>query len=484
MSTSDGGHAVDEGTVQKTSQTWVSELAELAADLYHGEIPVQVLQRAMIQTMDTIACAAGALGATAPKAVGAVIPHDPGQEGCSLFFESRKARPEDAVLYNGALVRYLDYNDGYLRQGPGGHPSDNVPVAVAMAERQRSSGADFLRSVVVGYEIFWRLRQGVFRAPGASRSLDGVSASGMVAACISGLLMGLDVASLSNAMAIAGSQGYTLPQVRRGRISMVKAIANAVVARHGILAAQLAAEGMTGPAEIFEGDGGLLEALGVEPTEAVRAMLFGPVGPWRITEVSIKPYPAIGTSQAAITAAVRIKETVDFSVEDIGSVTIRLPDGIAAREQQNPERRLPTSRESADHSVPFLVACALETGDVQPNSFDRDWDSLESSLPLLARIQILPDADLVADGDFTYPAVVNVSLKDGRLFSEGVTDTPGSPLDPWGQDEVGGKLVRLAAGQIPPAAAVRLIAAVSGLATAPSLQDLSGALTESMSEFP
>jgi 2-methylcitrate dehydratase len=459
----------------------VFALAGLATGLYHGDIPTNVLQRATVQILDTVACAAGALGADAPKAVRAVIAPG-GGEGCSLFFESRQALPEDAVLYNGTLVRYLDYNDAYLRKGPGGHPSDNIPVAIAMAELHGASGEDLLRSVVVGYEIFWRLRQGVFRAPGASRSLDGVSASGMVAAVISRLLMQLDRQALANAMAIAGSQGYTLPQVRRGRISMVKAIANAVVARQGILAANLAAEGMTGPPEIFEGDGGILEALGVDSRDDVWSVLMAPVGPWRITEISVKPYPAIGTSQAAITAAVRINQTASPSVPEIETVTIRLPDGIAAREQQNPERRLPTSRESADHSVPFLVACALESGDVQPGTFDRKWDSLGASMPLLPRIEVIPDAGLVADGDFTYPAVVEVLLRDGRRFREAVTNTPGSPLDPWGETEVGRKLLRLSAGRMSEEAAARLISAVSGLANAPSLKALSAALTDRDSE--
>jgi hypothetical protein len=99
-------------------------------------------------------------------------------------------------------------------------------------------------------------------------------------------------------------------------------------------------------------------------------------------------------------------------------------------------------------------------------------------MPLLSRVEIVPDPGLVASGDFTYPAIVEVTLRDGRVLSEQVSDTPGSPLDPWGEAEVGAKLLRTASGRISSATATRLVAAIGGLESAPSLKELTTALSE------
>jgi 2-methylcitrate dehydratase len=459
-----------------TTSSWVQDLAGSLLEAYGAAIPDDVLERAAILTFDSLACAAGAHGAPLVDAVRAVA-EGSGPPEATLLFSGASASCLDAVLVNGTAVRYLDLNDAFIGAGPGGHPSDNIPVALAVGEASGATGREVLAAIALGYELYWRLRRSVYAVAPPTVVWDGVSVSGVVAAAVSGLLMGLDGRQFEHALALGLSKGYALRQVRRGSISMVKGCANALVARDGVLAARLAEQGVTGPLEVLEGSHGVLAAFGLDAQDGLLAELIRPPD-WAIRNASIKPYPAIGTAQAAITGALTVARMEDVDPADIVEVRVHLPDTKATREHVNEEyRQRPNSRESADHSVAFLMAVALEDGELSLAQFEQERWLRASTRALMERVQVVPDASLVSVDASCYPAVLDIHLVGGDKRAVSVMKTPGSPEAPWGFEDVEAKFIGIQqlGWSRDEVAAVR--DALRGLATAVDLTGLLDSLS-------
>lgn len=452
---------------------WVEAVGTALLDAYRKEIPDDVLGRAAIQLFDTIACAAGGQGAPVVEAVRSAT-RGSGPAEATVLFSSERISCLDAVLVNGTAVRYLDVNDAFIGDGPGGHPSDNIAVALAVGEVAGATGRDVLAATILGYELYRRLRRLAYAPQASPGAWDGVSASGGVAAAVAGLLLGLDEERFVHALALGFTKGYTLKQVRRGSISTVKACANALVARDGVLAARLAAEGVTGPLTILEGGHGLLAAFGLDATPELLAELSAPPT-WAIRDISIKPYPAVATSQAAIAATLQIVHEHRPDPDDVVEVQIRQPDSKATREHIGEGyRQRPNSRESADHSIPFLIACAIEDAELSPAQFEDERWLRPSTTDLMTRVRVVPDVDLAvrARGAVCYPAIVRLVLADGTAHEVAVLDTPGSPQAPWGFDDVAGKFHRIDQLGASPEQVAVVRDALRDLASAPDLTEV------------
>lgn len=430
--------------------TWLKDIADWLHSTPASAIPAPTRKIAARQVLDSIACAIGALDHEAPEVMGRVVRTLGGTPESSLVAEPERTSALHAILYNGSLVRALDCNDAFVRGGPGGHPSDNIVVAMAFAERERASGAEMVRAIALGYELFWRLRSSLFRdREGPAAAWDGVSASGFVAAAMAGLLLRLDRDQLAHALAIGGAQTYSIAEIRRGEISMLKASANAIAAHVGALGALLAAHGMTGPAELIEGSRGLLWGLEAEATPEQRHYLTQPVTTWHIDDISIKLFPAVATSQSALAATLDIVSKHAVQAADVERIEVRFPDTPTTHEHLADEaRRNPRTRETADHSIPFLVAAAVEDGELGPAQFrDQRWFHPRTR-ELMGRVNMSADGRLNATMGADYPAAVTIVLRNGTQHTSEMLKVPGSPSRPLTDEELGQKLRRLAAGRL------------------------------------
>jgi 2-methylcitrate dehydratase len=246
-------------------------------------------------------------------------------------------------------------------------------------------------------------------------------------------------------MAIGGAQTYSLSEVRGGEISMLKASANAIAAHTGALGALLAADGMSGPPKLFEGGRGMLAAFGFEPSEELRRTLIGPSDYWSIVDISIKPFPAIATSQGALSATLELAREHKLKAEDVASVEVRFADLPITRDHlADADRRDPRTRETADHSINFLVAAALQDGELGPAQFrDERWlrpDTRE----LMRRVSMLADPGLNAHAVTEYPATVTVTTRGGQMLHREMLKVPGSPTNPLSDEQLCQKLRRFA----------------------------------------
>ena len=187
-----------------------------------ADIPQRAITQAKLLLLDTLGCGLGALDHAVAAGVVRAMLAQGGAPQSTVIGSTRKISAQNAVLANGALVRVLDLNDYTVESGGlGGHPSDNIPVALALGEAYARPGRDILAAIVIGYEIFARVRAMM----DARSDWDGVSVSGLVAPAIAGRLIGLDRPRLAHGLALSAARTATSAAVRSGDMSAAKSIA-------------------------------------------------------------------------------------------------------------------------------------------------------------------------------------------------------------------------------------------------------------------
>jgi 2-methylcitrate dehydratase len=336
------------------------------------------------------------------------------------------------------LVRYLDCNDTYAARGTG-HPSDMIPGVLAVADAHRADGRAVITAIAAAYEAFCRLAdeiplkgwdQGMFAAIGA--------------ACGAGKILGLDRAGMGNAISIAITSGVPLGVTRIGELSMWKGCATAAAIRMGVFAAELAAEGMTGPGAPFEGRDGLWQHLGIEAPAWGR---FGGGGePFRITSTSFKAYPSVVHTQGPIELVLELRKQV--AAAEVKSVHVATYGEAVRRTAAETEKWDPETRETADHSLPYLVAAALQDGAVTPATFAPARIQDPALRPLIKKLTV------VEEPEFTrrYPAEsctrIEMTTTDGRRVAAETSHPKGHLRNPLTDGEVEGKFRGLASGAL------------------------------------
>src|SRR6266446_5014184 len=372
-------------------KTLAEQLADYAVGLKFEDLPAPVVREVKRRVIDSVGCALGAWNAEPCGVARRVASAFSAGRGATLLGTRHRAPPDWAAFANGCLVRYLDYNDTYLSKEPA-HPSDNIPAALAVAEAENASGVEFIVAIALAYEVQCRLCD---TASLRARGWDHVTYGAFSTALAAARLMRLDVERTRHAVGIAGVASAALRQSRVGELSHWKGCAFANAARHGVFAALLAREGMTGPAPIFEGEKGF-QALVSGPLEA-RVGEWGRSrgGDFMILNTCIKFWPAEYHSQSAIEAALRLRSQVG-DMAQIESVRVESHDAAADIIGSEPEKWRPTSRETADHSLPYIVAVALVDGEVTAKQFEPARIAEPALLALVQRVKVQRHAELSA----------------------------------------------------------------------------------------
>jgi 2-methylcitrate dehydratase len=358
------------------------------------------------------------------------------------------------------------------KNGPqiGGHPSDNIPVALAVGEARRSSGRDVLASIAIGYEIFGRIK-GLMDRKGA---WDGVTISGFVVPVMAGRLMGLDAGRLAHALALSGARSATPALVRHGGISAAKSIANALVAESAVEATLLAEHGLTGPLAILEHERGMRS---VFPSGDIVAAVSGRLpAQWYIMQSNMKAYPCVATAQSAAAAALDIHRSLNGAIENVDSIEVVMIDNPFIHEQQtDPKRVHPHSREAADHSFQYVVAAALSDGAFGPAQFEGERWRDPKIVALMEKILMTRDAALNIHATGSYPCVIRLRERNGKEHVAERLFPPGYSRGGIAESDVIGKF-HTAAASLHAARRERIITAALGLDRADDLTHLTSAL--------
>src|SRR6202040_1572123 len=381
--------AAGPGTIEELARWVLAPRAE--------EIPEAAVQQAKLLVLDTIGCGYAALAEDSARAVLATLADLGGAPCCSVIGGAVKTSAPNAVLVNGALIRILDLND-YVNNPKGeigGHPSDNIPVALAAGEMCGSPGRDLIAAIVLGYELFGRAKDLIARDSG----WDGVTISGLVAPAIAGRLMGLDQQHLAHALALSAARAPTPLAVRHGAISAAKSFANALVAQNGVQAALLARHGVTGPLDLMDSPDGLRPLFSKGDA---RVALTAPLThDSTIMRANIKAYPCLATGQAIVAAGLAlhrdVKSALNGDVSRLAHIRVAMADmPFLRRQKDDPGRIDPTSREAADHSFNFLAAVALLDGEFGLAQFENERWNDPKVRAVMARLEIDVDGQLNA----------------------------------------------------------------------------------------
>ena len=237
--------------------TAVQQLAEFAVGARWEQVSAASQEALKMRVLDALGCAYGALAAPPIRAIRGHT-EDFGGRPVSAMIGGGRTSPDRAAFYNGAAVRYLDFNDAFLGQGEACHPSDNLAPVLAAAEYAGASGRDFLTALAVAYQVQVRLSQ---VAPVRGRGFDHSTQGTYAAAAGVARVLGLNAGQAANAIAISGTAFNALRVTRTGALSNWKGLAYPNVAFGAIHAAFLARRGITGPMGVFEGPKGFMDAI-------------------------------------------------------------------------------------------------------------------------------------------------------------------------------------------------------------------------------
>jgi 2-methylcitrate dehydratase len=347
----------------------------------------------------------------------------------------------------------------------------------SVGEAAQAGGKELITAAVLAYEVQCRLCDAAsLRKHGIDHVTYGAISSAL-AAC---KLLKLDATKTAHAVGLAGVCNVALRQTRSGELSMWKGCAFANAARNGVFAALLAAEGLTGPAPIFEGDLGLMKLItgpfevapfgGEGPHRLVPTVPVGTLSPSRshedrgnddafmITSTYLKFWPAEYHSQSAIDAALQLRPQVG-DVRHIETIDIDTFDAAVDIIGKDPEKWRPRTRETADHSLPYCTAVALADGDVTLAQFEPKRFTDSALLELTGRVRIHRDQALSERYPRGIPTRLIVTMKDGRQFVREVEFPRGHNLNPMTDAEVENKFRTLAEPHCGKERADRILAA-------------------------
>lgn len=420
-------------TAGQTIAKWVNGLR-------YEDLPVGTVHEVKRRVIDSLATCLGAYhshpGRIAREQAQSVsVP----ARGAGVWGTKHRTTPDLAAFANGAMVRYLDYNDTYLSREPA-HPSDNLSAAVAVTQAARRTGRDLILAAVIGYELQCRMCDAdSLRRGGWDHVVYGALSTAMLA----GRLWGLSEAQLEHALGLAGVCNIATRQTRTGQISDWKACAFSNAARNGVFAADLARRGLTGPFEILEGPKGLMKQLNVP---GLRDLVLSPGGQFMIDRTYIKYWPAEYHSQSAIDACLQLRPQV--AGREISSILIKSFEAAVSIIGSEPEKLRPTSRETADHSMFYCCAAALVDGDVTLATFDESRLADPRLLNLIDRTTIVEDAELNNGYPKGIPNDITITCADGTVATRRVDFPRGHAENPMTDEEVIAKFRRLASGVI------------------------------------
>jgi 2-methylcitrate dehydratase len=431
-------------------------LAEIAGGIRFDALPDDVVRHAKRLILDTLGCALGSFSAAPSEVVRKTIAQLGGTPEATVMVSGERTSCALATLANGTMIRHADSNDYYFGRDPA-HPSGNLAAILAVGERQSASGRDVIAAMAAAYEIHIRLADHAGEPNIWQRGWHHGTNTQFAAAAAAARLLGGDVDVIATAMAIAGSHNNTLAQLQSGGISMMKATGEATIAKGGVEAALLACNGLTGPAEIFEGRSGWGKGVaGSVDFERLAA----PIGGYRILDACIKPYATVASALASVQAAIDIKNAHRPVGADIEEMTVSLASYALNTPSFDPAKLDPQNKETADHSFHYCAAVALLDGDCGEAQFTDERLRSPDVRALMKKIVLKPDDEFTRRFPQAAGGAVELRMSDGRVYQRRCPYPPGHSQNPLDDKAVQAKFRQLSAHQLSAGGADAIIDAV------------------------
>ncbi len=441
-----------------TNRPITARMAEWAAGLRFEDIPAETVHQAKRFLLDSLACALGGYGQHDVKIALEVLDEIAGRGPCTVIGSGKKVDAVSAALANALMVRVMDYNDIYWKQDPS-HPSDLIPAAMACCERAASDGKELIVGIVLGHEFEMRFCEAA--VPGIrERGWHHATLTAFVSPIVAGRALHLDAALIQHAIGISASRHATMGAVTAGKLTMMKNTVDPLATQSGVVAALLAERGYTGPEHVVDGKEGLTHCFG--PDWKLDVLTNGLGESWRINQCGMKGFPTEALTHTPISAVLDLVREHDLKPEQVAKVHIRslarAADILADASKYDPH-----SKETADHSLPFVIAAALVDRQVTPLQFTPEKISDPLIRAQLKKVEVVADPEIEKVFPELQRVVVTIHTTDGRELTRRLDYPKGDPRNPLSDGELEEKFEALAGSVLSPEARRRVIAAVWNL---------------------
>ena len=449
------------------TDTITATMARWATDLTYSDLGEQAIHEAKRYLLDSLGCAFGGYRQEDARIALAVLQEIGGAGNATVIGSGAKTDPVSASLANALMVRVMDYNDIYWQQDPS-HPSDIIPAAMACGERVGRNGKDLTVGIVLGHEFEMRLCEAAF--PGIrERGWHHATLTAFVSPIVASRMLGLTWEQCQHAIGISASRHCTLGAVTAGKLTMMKNTVDPMATQSGVLAALLAEKGYTGPEHVIDGKEGLAHCYG--PEWKLDVLVDGLGESWRIERCGMKAFPTEALTHAPISAVLEIVIENDLAPEVVEKVHIRSL-ARAADILADPSKYDPRSKETADHSLPYVIAAAVADRQVTPAQFEQDKIMDPRIREQLNKVEVVADPEIEKLFPKLQRVIVTIYTTDGREFTKQLDYPKGDPRNPLTDQEVEEKFDALAAPVLSDEARKRIKDAVWSLEKVGSVSEL------------
>lgn len=451
------------------------EIGELIANYVvgvSGKLDARAERGAKAALIDSIAVAIAALRHPAAQNARRHAYRFPaGADGCVLWGTRRRASPELAALTNGVLLRCHDYNDFFVGKRNSGHSSDMLSAVLAAAEWKNASGKKLLSAIAVGYEMVGAAFDAFSTAPGG---WDYTNLSTLGATAAIARLLSLNADQTREAMGMTVVPHFASDEIesgelnQRGDLSMWKRFNGADAARNSLQACLLAQVGVEAAVRPFAGKCGFVQKLNMkdDPVPMLRECLDPKRPLSRVNEAFMKRWPVGSVAQSAIQAAIEARSQAG-DISRIRQIRVFAEEGAydhLVRIRQDPWS--PISRETADHSLPYIVAAAVLDGAITVNSFSPKVVLDRERQAFIKKVACTPALELGSHAmgkhkrvEMGYLSRVEIELNDGTVVRGAARPFPGHHKNPFSDADLNDKLRE----NVEPVAGARLASRLTSL---------------------
>ncbi|MFQ5491004.1 MAG: MmgE/PrpD family protein [Phycisphaerae bacterium] len=421
--------------------TITATLSEWAAKLRFEDLTSEAVDAAKRFLYDSVGCALGGYRHDDCRILLDYIQEMGGRPQCTLIGSGRKSSAYHAALYNALAIRAMDFNDIYWKSDPC-HPSDIIPAATSICEWKGLSGQELIVGIVLGHEMEMRFCEA--GDPGIrEKGWHHATLTAFVSPMVAGRMLGLSPGQIQDAIGIAASHSCTFGAVTAGKLTMMKNTVDPMATQAGVRAALLAQKGYGGPEHVVDGKEGLTHCMG--PAWHLERLTDGLGERFKIVDCGMKAFPIEALTHSPLTATLRLVEQHDIKPEQVAKITVETI-ARAADILSDPAKYRPTTRETADHSMPYCLAVAIADRQVTPRQFTLERINDPALIPLMDTIEAVGNDEFEAMFPDCQPSRVTITTTGGQSHSARVDVPKGDYRDPMTVDEIQTKFEALADG--------------------------------------
>src|ERR1700756_3145297 len=433
-------------------------MSRWAASRQYEDLSADAVYQAKRFLLDSLGCALGGYQQHDVKIALEVLDEIAAIGHATVIGSGRRIDPVSASLANALMIRCMDYNDIYWKQDPS-HPSDIFPAAMAGCERAKTDGEELIIGFVLGHEFEMRFCEAAF--PGIrERGWHHATLTAFVSPFVAGRALGLSWEQIQHAVGISASRHCTMGAVTAGKLTMMKNTVDPMATQSGMFAALLAEKGYTGPEHVIDGKEGLAHCFG--PEWKLNILTDGLGDSWRITQCGMKFFPTEALTHAPISAVLDLVKKNDLHPDQIAKVQIRSL-ARAADILSDPSKYDPHTKETADHSLPYVIAAALVDRQVTPAQFEMAKIMDPKIREQLKKVEVVADPEIEKVFPALQRVIVNITTTDGKTFTKQLDYPKGDPRNPLSDAEIEEKFAALAEGVLSKGAQKKLKNAIWNL---------------------